>query len=558
MNRVTRSSGMALTHTDRVGRVAVALCLYVAWGLSASIARAQFGEVIAFESPGETTYYLDAQTGDDENTGTRPERAWRSLSRVNSTRFAGGDKILIKAGTTYHGRLWPKGSGRPGVPVVIDRYGDGPRPAIHAGGKTSEALLLENTQAWHIRNLELTNTGDESEAFRYGLSIVVEDMGSAGDFKLVDLFIHDVNGTTEPGLGEGAGIIWRNRGAITPTRFDGLLVERCIVRDCGRSGIVGENGFRARDRRLANLNIIVRENEVSAVVGDGIRLVGCDNAMVEYNRVRAAGGLADGLAGGIVLADCDQTLVQYNEVWDTRGADNAALRCGSNSRGNTFQFNYTRENAGPMVAVRCEAPAADEHKSRSSRDQHAGQPPTDAGNTDTAIRYNISQDDRGAVRLAGPVTDARIHNNTIYTGPDSDTVCIALLDEDGSPMGTVLANNVFYTRGKAMLDLGGSADMQIHHNAYFGDIHRPEAEQEAVTDDPLLADPGTGQAMEDGLEDYQTLPGSPLRGAGIRLKGHGSHDFWANPVPAGTTVDIGAFQAPSDNAEPPAQAAQEP
>ena len=36
--------------------------------------------------------------------------------------------------------------------------------------------------AWHVKNLELTNTGDKPEVFRYGLSIVVEDTGVAGDF----------------------------------------------------------------------------------------------------------------------------------------------------------------------------------------------------------------------------------------------------------------------------------------------------------------------------------------------------------------------------------------
>jgi hypothetical protein len=515
-----------------------ALCFIIICLAFAAPASAQFGEVIAFESPGDTTYYLDADTGNDERSGTRPHMAWETLSRVNSTRFAAGDKLLIRAGTTYHGRLWPKGTGRPGVPITIDSYGDGPRPAIHAEGKTSEALLLENTQAWHISNLELTNTGDKPEAFRFGLSITVEDMGSAGDFELINLFIHDVNGATEPGLGEGAGIIWRNRGSNVPTRFEGLLVENCIVTDCGRNGILGLNNFAGRGRRLANVDIVIRENEVSSTPGDGIRLTGCTNAVVEYNRVQKAGGIEDGLAGGIVLIGCDTSLVQYNEIEQTQGTDNAALVCDTNSRYNTFQFNYTHGNTGPMAAIRCHAPT-----------------PIDAGNLHTAIRYNISQDDGGAVWLTGPVSEAQLHNNTLYTGQDSDTVSIKLIDLTGPPTVTTLANNVFYTLGQASLDLGQDPEIQIHHNAYFGLFTRPEDETGAVTGDPLLTDPGLGKAMKDGLGGYQTLSGSPLRGAGVRLKSHGNHDFWANPVPGGTTVDIGAHQAPSDNVVQPTQPA---
>jgi Right handed beta helix region len=557
MDRVARSTHMVPKHTAQVLSPAVAAVLYLCFALLSFIptASAQFGEVIAFQSPGETTYYLDADTGDDENPGTRPNLAWKSLTRINATRFAPGDKLFIKAGTAYHGRLWPKGSGRPGNPITIDSFADGPRPAIHAGGKTSEALLLENTQGWHIRNLELTNTGDKPEAFRYGLSIVVEDMGTAGGFELSNLFVHGVNGSPDPGLGEGAGIIWRNRGTTVPTRFDGLLIEKSTVTDCGRNGIVGENGFADRTRRLANLNIIIRENEVSSTQGDGIRLTGSDNAMIEYNRVRQAGSKKDGRAGGIVLIGCDNSLVQYNEVWQTKGQDNAALLCDTNSRNNTFQFNYTHENVGPMTSIRSNAP---NQPPGSPPGQPPGRPPTDAGNDHTAVRYNISQNDGGALRLIGPVTDARFHNNTIYTGPDSDTISVALTDLAGSPSGTILANNLFYTLGKASLDLGEANDTRLQHNAYFGPHTRPDGETGAVTADPLLVRPGAGKAMKDGLKGYQTLSGSPLRRAGTRLVGHGSHDFWANPVPGGRQVDIGAFQAPSDNATQATQPARRP
>jgi Right handed beta helix region len=481
---------------------------------------------------------------------------------VNSTRFAAGDKLLIKSGTSYQGRLWPKGSGRPGVAIVIDSYGEGARPAIHAGGETGEALLLEDTQGWHINNLELTNTGEKPEAFRFGLSITVQDMGTAGDFKLTNLYVHDVNGTTERGLGEGAGIIWRSRGTRVPTRFEGVLIEDCTVSDSGRNGIMSLSDSSGRTRRYADVGVVIRENDITSIPGDGIRLTGSDNAVVEYNRIQGAGGgEAGGISGGIVLVGCDNSLVQYNAVWETRGEKNAAMVCGTNSRDNTFQFNFTRDNVGPMVAVR----RAEDERNVQGRGGGAGRAGEEAGNIGTRVRYNISQDDGGALRLWGAVSGARFYNNTVYTGVGRETVVVDVVgqpgaggeDSAGPPTGTVVVNNLFYTRGVSVLDLGRLPEAQVHHNAYFGRYVRPEGEDGAVTGDPLLVGPGLGKAMGDGLEGYQTLLESPLRMSGVRLVGHGNYDFWGNSVPRGLAVDIGAYQGEADKAEQPPQTDEE-
>ncbi|KHF29273.1 hypothetical protein VQ056_12095 [Paenibacillus sp. JTLBN-2024] len=45
-----------------------------------------------------TTYYVDSLGGDDGNSGTSENSAWKSLDKVNATTFAPGDKILFKAG----------------------------------------------------------------------------------------------------------------------------------------------------------------------------------------------------------------------------------------------------------------------------------------------------------------------------------------------------------------------------------------------------------------------------------------------------------------------------
>lgn len=67
----------------------------------------------------------------------------------------------------------------------------------------------------------------------------------------------------------------------------------------------------------------------------------------------------------------------------------------------------------------------------------------------------------------------------------------------------------------------------------------------------MLIEPGVGVSIDEGLEGYQTRPGSPLRGAGVRLYRHGRYDFWTHRVPAGARIDIGAYQAPPQTPKTP-------
>ena len=75
-------------------------------------------------------YYVNAKSGLDSNEGTSPEKAWASLKKINKQVFNPGDKILLAAGSRFTGQLEPKGSGTASAPILLDRYGQGPNPAI--------------------------------------------------------------------------------------------------------------------------------------------------------------------------------------------------------------------------------------------------------------------------------------------------------------------------------------------------------------------------------------------------------------------------------------------
>src|SRR3546814_18765098 len=79
------------------------------------------------------TYYVDAETGADRNTGIVETEAWRTIERVNAARLDPGDRVLFRRGQAFGGELVPPASGRPGSPLLFGAYGAGARPIIQGG-----------------------------------------------------------------------------------------------------------------------------------------------------------------------------------------------------------------------------------------------------------------------------------------------------------------------------------------------------------------------------------------------------------------------------------------
>ena len=75
------------------------------------------------------TYYVDPLTGDDAAGGLNPDRAWKSLPRVNRAELQPGDTVLFRRGTELRGQLIPR-SGSADQPVTYGAYGDGAKPRL--------------------------------------------------------------------------------------------------------------------------------------------------------------------------------------------------------------------------------------------------------------------------------------------------------------------------------------------------------------------------------------------------------------------------------------------
>jgi len=553
----------------------------------------------ALSSPGATTYYLDAATGDDQNSGTAPNSAWKSLARVNNTVFAPGDRILFKAGSRYEGRLAPKGSGNEGAPIVIDVYGEGAKPLITAEGRFNEALLLENQEYWEVSNLELTNQGKTRDKFRYGVRVRAWDFGTMRHIHLKNLFVHDVNGWVIKDKGEGQGIVWENGGKDTRSRFDDLLIEGCHLLRTDRNGICGYSLYDDRRLWFPSLNVVIRNNLLEDIGGDGIKVWGCEGALVEHNRLYKGGQRAPDYSAGIWPWSSDGTVIQFNEVSEFRGTrDGQAFDSDGNCRDTIFQYNYSHDNDGGFmllctsgdfrslgmrlflaVAAVCflVALGAQRMKWRMLSFLLAGvgllavvmvvvyvfdiahKFPQSAGNTGTVVRYNISQNDRARIfHITGPVEDARIYNNVFYVGKGLVVDLFLYTDYVGWSDGIHVKNNIFYVEGEGRYShgvsrnddgtynvkpgFGRSKNNVFERNVFYGNHQNPPGDSKAITSDPMLIAPGSGKFGFDSLEGYKLKDGSPCIHAGIPIRQNGGRDFWGNQVPEGARPGIGAEQ----------------
>ncbi|WP_063775552.1 carboxypeptidase regulatory-like domain-containing protein [Actinoplanes rectilineatus] len=343
-----------------------------------------------------TTYYLDAGTGDDADSGRGPRSAWRTLDRVNTTTFHQGDRILLRSGQSWTGQLWPKGSGAAGRPIVVDRYGPGAKPRIDGAGVVADAVRLFNQEHWTIRNLEITNanppTGMPGENLRdlRGLHVGGDNSQILDGFVIDAVDVHDVTGEvnwisgdpaeSEPGMNKGTG--WdrskRTGGIVldttvpdplappeTPTILNDVLVQNSTVRDTSFAGIVVKQytgdkavptgwGTRtsATDPAFApHTDVTIRNNFITqsgtAYGCNGIYLTDVRGAVVEHNVVHRTG------TSGIESYFSDDVTIQFNEVYETTakagGADSNGIDPDKGTTRHLVQYNYVHHNGDGIL-----------------------------------------------------------------------------------------------------------------------------------------------------------------------------------------------------------------
>jgi hypothetical protein len=479
-------------------------------------------------------YYVDPTAGSDSNSGRSPEAAWRSLEKINATVFKPGDRILLKSGSAWTGRLHPLGSGTPGKPIVLDRYGRGRRPLIEGGGVSGGAVALEDQQYWSIRNLEVTNHGS-AEPRKIGIQVLNNCAGALSGIEVRGCEIHQVDGVLEQYAdGKASGAIVFSvtaRDLARPSFWNDIRIEDNTIHDVAREGILLQSlwvnkpadpnsNWKGLGPYTPSTNVYISGNTLERIGGDGIIPWCVKGAVIEHNLVRQANN--NSVKQGHVAIwpyFCEDVVFQFNEVCETRTKyDGMAFDFDNSDRNCIYQYNYSHDNEGGFLNMCCDG----------------------NGNGDIA-RYNISQNDgciagsRVFLVHGNGNHNYHIYNNTVYVHNGDPQV----FEQDGDCNGSsiLFTNNLFINNGKGSFITPKGC--RFERNLYSG--AGQAADPEALLDDARLVAVGTGGMGLDSVGGYRLRADSPAVGAGRLIPRSGGRDLWGNPVPAGKAPNVGAY-----------------
>lgn len=499
-------------------------------------------------SAAAATYYLDSAQGNDGNSGLAPAQAWRTLAAA-AREFAPGDQLLLHAGGHWDGQaLQPRGSGTQGRPICIDRYGDGPAPALNGAGQVPAVLRLDNQEFWEIANLDIANAANSHPALLRGVEIRAEDCGWRRHLVLRNLVVHDVSGppatyqdgdNTRKSYG---GIAFLIQGRNQPTAWEDVLIQGCTIRDVSAVGLVfvssWTRGHRTNDANTwrPSRRVVIRGNTFERTARNGLIVRACTDPLIEHNLFKACA--IEGSGNACFAFDCDGALFQYNEATGTKfnpgDVDAAGFDSDWNCRGSIFQYNYSHDNDYGFILLCCNGRGF---------------------NDGTVVRYNISQNDGGnLIRISGTVTHSQIYNNTLYAGknmpnphsPGDPPRLLYFKSWNGWSNGTVFSNNIFYNDCPgAVYDFGQSRDNRFDHNLFFG-FHPPSepADPGKLTENPDLTRPGGATAgWAAPIAAYAPRPGSPVLAAGMPISDQaGLSDYAGRPIEVRRgRIDLGAL-----------------
>ena len=531
------------------------------------------------EPTGDVTYYVDAENGDDSNDGTSPETAWKTLAKASSIRqLKEGGSILLKAGSVWNGeQLTVKNAqGTEENPVVIGSYGEGAKPVINGNGANWDADTKEELAAVHIynseniviENLEITNwdeTAAPGSGWTYGQSskllsgLVVEnkDAGALSNVVIRNNKIHDVNGKMAGGAGKAAGglIVVVTGGGSNHTGkveswYDGLTIDGNEVYKVCHEAIYMESVWASRTlvggtssdtgyQNAGNSNwigsndVLIENNYVHDVAGDGIVPINTTDALVQYNLIDNAADTNWDYSANVNHAalwtwDSDNVTFRYNEASNSsKDSAGEAMLPGTNDsmafdfdygvQNCLYEYNYSHDNYGGFLML-CPGPGA---------------------TVNNIARYNLSINDgryNGApmIRVGGGKygsNGVQVYNNTMYwEGNGGYAAALApASDWEGSVVTDVsIFNNIFYgpaTDGSVKQSEGVS---YYNNLVYSSDgsaqkVYQAAANDEnAVYEDPMFADVTdfTSGSWADGkttlgtAEGFKIQEGSPAIDAG--------------------------------------------
>lgn len=507
-------------------------------------------------SKSATFYVSDKKLHPSSNNLGTYQNPWTEIPKViqflnrNSNGPRGGDSILFERGASWNGRFmfnFTKVVGKTSLtnPLLISDYGSSNlnKPQFNGNGTNDFALQLLNASHVVFENMAITNLGSNIFAGRTGLESRVN--GTAGKNIYGSIIrnceIFDVNGHWDKleGNGGGSAILIKATGGA---RFVNAIIEHNYIHDVSRSGIWGNYnaGKPGTDTSHLHENFKIRYNLIERIPGDAIVAWGMQNSTVEYNIAKdftACPSFIQGnAAAGIWAFHCENVTIQHNQVSDhVAFQDGQGYDADFNCINTIIQHNYSFNNSGGFLLICVDG----------------GQAST--FNSNPIIRYNLSLNDgyrrtKGEYQnkvptfhISGPVSGAKIYNNTIYCKSKSASVEKLFLDTgnwgggaNNWPTNTVFQNNTFYGEDSMGFHLGNSNSYIFDTNHYYNTTNS--------------YDENGIELIRENENWWKILLTNSANIAGLSIPSNSSNqegDFFGNEI---SSTSLGAFAGTNVNA----------
>lgn len=288
----------------------------------------------ADDTPTPRPYYISTSTGNDDNTGQTAEQAWKTFTQLNKTTLAPGSRIYLKRGDTWDQTLHLQGSGASENKIILDAYGDGPKPVIRLNDPAKDTCIVAvDISNWTIKNLELRR------ALR-GLHLKYNQT-RADNMEITDCDFYDMNFTTPDGKLVGVGLCIEGDGQ---DRFYNPVVRNCNFIRC-------VNGFAIN---IGTQNLICEDCFATGGLSAGFALVNVRNSRISRFVVADVGGfLPYGTCAGFIVW-CDGVTIDHCEFsgcGNGGGHDGVGFDFEGNSKNITFSNNIIHGNSGAGIMV---------------------------------------------------------------------------------------------------------------------------------------------------------------------------------------------------------------
>ncbi len=393
-----------------------------------------------------STYYVDASSGNDLNDASSPSSAWKSIEKVNNTKFKPGDKILFKRGEVWREELRVNSEGADGNPITYGAYGSGDMPVIKGSDRIAAFSPAGNTNIWRAQlNTEpswIWFIKDDEIIWgnkQASQNSVTKDFDWYYDGRFLFIYAPSPPDKYYSSVEASARkycinaevrnfIVIENLHLQFPQYACIKVYENTVV----RNNILEYSGINDTERR-----------------GDGVWIVGSNNEII--NNI-ISNHSSHGINVNPSRYETNNNIIQYNTIFNNFH-NNLDIRSGENgsAEGNIIRFNHlycTDDFPRASVNGIFLQGYSDSKQIRN-----------------TEIYNNIIHNQTGSgIHFSRFVDGVDVQNNTVYTTKDENTACFYFFNGNGH---VNMKNNIGADGAAWIVRLETTANKSFDQNLYF-------------------------------------------------------------------------------------------